>query len=321
MRRVRDETDARRIGSYDGNAAANGPDTEALAIDLAFMGNTHKRIHTIIGFCYLTLVAERLGWGTYGIKEWGQRFSVLFAAFRYIVKNTNALTPATLDEIRIYLWEMNEQYWHFPNEEFCAKDDEGKDIADFVVEKALMNRKILDTCQTFSYSTGQMENIQEVLISARRNAEREVTVYEATSYGIQLMLSTKEVFENLNISMLQLVTRAQLQDGEYKKALDMTENIQVRVRMEQIKVEEEIIEVRRNPEMIDESRYTETRERVDNEIDTAHEEFQEILSQVEKTRQTMIHAREAGQLSPKEEENLVALEKRPNVFPGLFQVS
>ncbi len=140
--------------------------------------------------------------------------------------------------------------------------------------------------QFYNYETEKEDRVEYSLLKvAGWDQERNVQYYALDEQGLELIFATKEYFSEFQISISQLILRKQLEKGEFVGALRQIDEMQIGVQSIKEKINHIKHEVQRNI-VSDEiyGRYQELIEDINRRLKREHEEFEEIATFVQETK-------------------------------------
>ncbi|EGL83234.1 hypothetical protein CathTA2_1206 [Caldalkalibacillus thermarum TA2.A1] len=141
----------------------------------------------------------------------------------------------------------------------------------------------------FNWETKQEEHIQYAILKADQfDPITNSQYYTLDEQGLELVFATKEYYSEFQLSIHQLVLRKQLEKGEFANALRQIDEMRVEVQNLHQRMVKMRHEIQRN--IVSEETYTRYKKILEDvylRLEREHDEFNELRSFVEATRQRL----------------------------------
>ncbi|MGM0369870.1 MAG: hypothetical protein ACQEP9_05600 [Bacillota bacterium] len=209
----------------------------------------------------------------YSLLELG--IAVLLFIFDKMLNNEEC----TYDHIAHFLQELiAEQY----GDQLDFK--EAKDLTSHLVRDCLLNGGVEHKFDYQDYETNEEEEYMFKLIDYDYGIDDQFVKLELSNMGLELLFKTKEIYNELQVSITQLYLKQQIQKGVFDGALDSVEELKLAVKNEQKRLQglrEKII--RDVLQVAKEGSYQQELDRINDQLARESETFQELMELVKET--------------------------------------
>lgn len=183
-------------------------------------------------------------WKQYGFMETDEQVNMIFIVMLYIMEQSLREESCTMDDIGAYIDNLNSGCFQ-KNMSY----DDCKKLGDFIVNVILSNegRAMYFNGYDFdgrSYKNMNISYIANRVIYVDEGVKR--TSYYLTEDGYNLMLSTLEIENNMQLTIHEMIFKLHLEKQSYDKAVDEIKNVFNFMRIQLQKIEEAMLRVRRN---------------------------------------------------------------------------
>lgn len=183
-------------------------------------------------------------WKNYGFTEEAQQLTMVIAAMLFVMEKSLRYENCTLDDITVYLDDLNTQYFHKP-----MSYEDCRQLGDFIINTVLCNDGIPMYYQAYDFETMAEQKLHISYISNKVvYLENEVrrTSYELTDEGYDFLLGTLEIEDNMKLTIQEMVFQLHMEKQSYDKALDDIRQMFARMRGQVQKIQDAMRRIRRN---------------------------------------------------------------------------
>ncbi len=210
----------------------------------------------------------------YSLLELG--VAVLLFILEKMLKNEDC----TYHKIAIFLQEIIEQ-----NYEHKLDFTEAEELTEYLVRSCLLNQGRPHQLEYQNYETEQKEEYKFHLVKLKEyEIDDKVVKLELSPAGLELLFKTKEIYNELQVSISQLYLKQQIQKGVFDGALRTVKELELAVRNEKErlrslreKIIRDVLQVAR------EGDYREELDRINDQLDREQDTFQELMKLVTNT--------------------------------------
>ena len=246
---------------------------------------------------------QKTSWKQFSFLKFDEQMNLIFAVMLYIMEQSLREENCTMDDIGAYIDTINTRY--------LGKEisyDDCRKLGDFVVNVILSNEGRAMYFDGYDFEENDY-HVMHISYVANRivylDQEVRRTSYYLTDDGYNLILSTLEIENNMNLTIHEMIFQMHLEKQSYDKAVDEIKNVFNLMRIQLQKIQEAMGKIRRNALNYSVKDYEEILlENLDTISDTK-EKFQKyrelVRSRVKKLEEENINVRRLGE---KEEENL-----------------
>lgn len=185
--------------------------------------------------------------------------------------------------------ELGEFYLNMNKGEMNLENLEFENIARTIVEVFRPSGGKGNFIEFYNWETRQMETIKYSYLKASKSDLKSNTqYYTLDEHGLELIFATKEYYSEFQLSIKQLLLRKQLEKGEFVGALRQIDEMRIDVEALENRIISIKHEVQRN--IMSEKtydRYKELIEDISQRLIRENEEFDELMSFVNETRETL----------------------------------
>lgn len=233
------------------------------------------------------------------------------AAMLYILENMlRGEKDCTYEKIAYFLQDLIVHYY----EEKLGYND-ALELAYYLVREGLMNQGRPHTYQYPDLETGKEKTFKYHLVELEEYDIKDKMVrLRLSTVGLELLFKTKEVYNELQVSITQLYLRQQIQKGIFDGALRSVEELSLAVRNEKQKIRQleeniirDVLQVAREKEL------EKQLERINEQLNREKKVFQELEELIEHTMQEL----NTSEITEKEE---IAIEKVMKIKRKLLDV-
>lgn len=183
-------------------------------------------------------------WKQYGFVKYDEQINLIFMVLMFIMEQSLKEENCTTDDISVYLDDVTEIYF-----EKNLTYDECRELADFIIYTILGNegKEIWFDCMDTDAKAYKIEHIRLIanrVVYPESGVKR--TSYYLTDDGYNLMLSTLEIENNMQLTIHEMIFKLQLEKQSYDKALDEVKRIFNSLRIQLQKIKESMLQIKRN---------------------------------------------------------------------------
>ncbi|WP_289139634.1 replicative DNA helicase [uncultured Brevibacillus sp.] len=148
----------------------------------------------------------------------------------------------------------------------------------------------------YNWETRQMDSVEYSILKAERgDLSSNKQYYSLDEHGLELVFATKEFFREFHLSINQLLLRKQLEKGEFAGALRQISEMSVDVET----LKERILRIKHEVQrsMVSEEtylRFKQVIEDIHTRLAREHEEFTELQTFVDETKERLLYERKDG---------------------------
>lgn len=254
-----------------------------------------QRMNNIAAFAPLLQLAQKTSYQRYSLPSLG--LAVMLFILEDMLRNTK---QSTYENIASFLREIILRHYH---EDLTR--EEALELTYFLVKEGLMNQGQPHqyTYPDFERGENHTHKFHLVELAEYDVGERKVLLKLSTT-GLDLLFKTKEIYNELQISIAQLYLRQQIQKGVFDGALRTVEELALAVRTEKERIQrleqriiQDVLQVAREQEL------EKQLERIDNQLQREQEVFRELTELIDHT----LSQYQGGKLSPTEEAGLQSM--------------
>ena len=187
-----------------------------------FLDNFQQRMKNVSASALLhrSVVYKDTLSSTYGFTEYDEQINLVYALLRYIMDRSLKEEYCTLDDMAVFLEEINLEYF---------KKDINRDsyiaLANFIVNDIVLNDGNMTFFNCLNPDKKDFNKVYVQLIGHQRTRESNMATYYLTDEGYNLLLSTFEFEDNMNLTVQELIFKKSLENKDYDKALNDVKNI------------------------------------------------------------------------------------------------
>lgn len=187
-----------------------------------FLRNFHLRMRNVSASALLnkSIVYKESLSRVYGFKEYDEQINLVYLLLLYIMNQSLKEEDCTLDDMAIYLEEINEEY--FKKE--INRDDYRK-LANFIVNEIVLNDGNMTFFNCLNTEKNEFNQVYVQLIGHKRTSDSNMATYYLTEEGYNLVLSSFEFEDNMKLTIHELIFKLNLENKDYDKALNDVKNI------------------------------------------------------------------------------------------------
>jgi len=221
---------------------------------------------------------------------------IMLGVFTHILtKMLDGEKGCTMDEIMSYVTET------FQAEDFIP---ERELITNLIMRMMYKDRKSGIPFEYYDFNAGKNEIIKYNFLKVEHSSSEESTKISLTKIGRDMLFQTREIYQELRITMDLLFIKEQFKRGSFTKAIRSAESLKTSVN-DSLEAKESLIsEIRRAPWRVNTKSLSESYEDIKQQFQKESEMFDELLG--------MIHNVEYERLERKNAESLANLEKTLN---------
>lgn len=187
-----------------------------------FLDNFQQRMKNVSASALLhrSVVYKDTLSSTYGFTEYDEQINLVYTLLRYIMDKSLKEEYCTLDDMAVFLEEINLEYF---------KKDINRDsyvaLANFIVNDIVLNDGNMTFFNCLNPDKKDFNKVYVQLIGHQRTRESNMATYYLTDEGYNLLLSTFEFEDNMNLTVQELIFKKSLENKDYDKALNDVKNI------------------------------------------------------------------------------------------------
>lgn len=187
-----------------------------------FLRNFHLRMRNVSASALLnkSIVYKESLSTIYGFKEYDEQINLVYLLLLYIMNQSLKEEDCTLDDMAVYLEEINEEY--FKKE--INRDDYRK-LANFIVNEIVLNDGNMTFFNCLNTEKNEFNQVYVQLIGHKRTEDSNMATYYLTEEGYNLVLSSFEFEDNMKLTIHELIFKLNLENKDYDKALNDVKNI------------------------------------------------------------------------------------------------
>ena len=187
-----------------------------------FLNNFKQRMKNVSSSALLhrSIVYKDTLSSTFGFTEYDEQVNLVYLLLRYIMDRSLKEEYCTLDDMAVFLEEINLDYF---------KKDINRDsyvsLANFIVNEIVLNDGNMTFFNCLNPDKKEFNKVYVQLIGHKRTRESNMATYYLTDEGYNLLLSTFEFEDNMNLTVQELIFKTSLENKDYDKALNDVKNI------------------------------------------------------------------------------------------------
>lgn len=187
-----------------------------------FLNNFKQRMKNVSSSALLhrSIVYKDTLSSTFGFTEYDEQVNLVYLLLRYIMDRSLKEEYCTLDDMAVFLEEINLEYF---------KKDINRDsyvsLANFIVNEIVLNDGNMTFFNCLNPDKKEFNKVYVQLIGHKRTRESNMATYYLTDEGYNLLLSTFEFEDNMNLTVQELIFKTSLENKDYDKALNDVKNI------------------------------------------------------------------------------------------------
>lgn len=187
-----------------------------------FLNNFQQRMKNVSSSALLhrSIVYKDTLSSTFGFTEYDEQVNLVYLLLRYIMDRSLKEEYCTLDDMAVFLEEINLEYF---------KKDINRDsyvtLANFIVNEIVLNDGNMTFFNCLNPDKKEFNKFCVQLIGHKRTRESNMATYYLTDEGYNLLLSTFEFEDNMNLTVQELIFKTSLENKDYDKALNDVKNI------------------------------------------------------------------------------------------------
>lgn len=188
--------------------------------------------------------AQKQTWKTYGFVKLDEQLNVIIAALLYIMEQSLKEEHCTIDDIGVYLDNLNSSYFQKNlSYEDCKK------LGDFIINAILSNEGKVMYFDGYDFEQRAYKSMNISYIANKvvyKDGEIKRTSYYLTDDGYNLLLSTLEIENNMKLTIHEMIFKLHLEKQNYDKAEEEIKNVFQLLWIQLQKIQEAMLRVRRN---------------------------------------------------------------------------
>lgn len=187
-----------------------------------FLKNFHLRMRNVSASALLnkSIVYKESLNSIYGFKDYDEQINLVYLLLLYIMNQSLKEEDCTLDDMAMYLEEMNEEYFRKD-----IKREDYRKLANFIVNEIVLNDGNMTFFNCLNTEKNEFNQIYVQLIGHKRTEDSNVATYYLTEEGYNLVLSSFEFEDNMKLTLHELIFKLNLENKDYDKALNDVRNI------------------------------------------------------------------------------------------------
>ena len=216
--------------------------------------------------------SQKAIWKQLGFESLAEQMNIVFSVLLYIMEQSLKEESCTLDNITIFLDDLNAQYY-----KKAMSYVDCRELSDFIVNVVLSNEGKPMYFSAFDYANNEVMQLHVSYVNnkiAYDELDVRRTSYYLTDDGYNLLLGTLEVESNLKLTIQEMIFKLHLEKQSYDKALNDVKNIFNLMRIQLQKIQAAMRRIRRNALEYSVSEYSELLKENLHTIDEAKEKFQ-----------------------------------------------
>ena len=241
-------------------------------MEYGFLKNFARRMKNVGLYSLLVLnSSQKQTWKDYGIESPDEELNLIYCILLFVMEQSLKEEACTLDDITVYVDDLNATGFCHP-----LSYDQCHELSDFVINTILSNGGSPMYFEGFDFESKSMQQIRISYIANRIvyvDGEVRRTSYYLTDDGYNLLLGTLEVEDNLKLSIHEMIFKLHLEKQSYDKALDDVKNIFNLMRIQIQKIQEAMLQIRRNALSYETADYRQILEEDLDTIDSTREKF------------------------------------------------
>ncbi|SHK76180.1 hypothetical protein [Hespellia stercorisuis] len=183
-------------------------------------------------------------WKKYGFIKSEEQINLIFAVLLYVMEQSLKEEVCTMDDIGAYIDNLNMQFF-----EKNMSYEDSKLLGDFILNVVLSNegKPMYFDGYDFELKAYQIMHISYVanrIVYVDSDLKR--TSYYLTEDGYNLLLSTLEIENNMQLTIHEMIFKMHLEKQSYDKAVDEIKNVFQLLRIQMQKIQEAMSRIRRN---------------------------------------------------------------------------
>ena len=187
-----------------------------------FLDNFQQRMKNVSASALLhrSVVYKDTLSSTYGFTEYDEQINLVYVLLKYIMDRSLQEEECTLDDMAVFLEEINLEYFRkdINRDSYVA-------LANFIVNDIVLNDGNMTFFNCLNPDKKDFDKVYVQLIGNQRTKESNMATYYLTDEGYNLLLSTFEFEDNMNLSVQELIFKKSLENKDYDKALNDVKNI------------------------------------------------------------------------------------------------
>lgn len=210
-----------------------------------FLKNFHKRMKRV--GVYSILIKNSINkntWKNYKFEEYYEQINLIFAVLLFIMEESLKDENCTIDDIGVFIDEINMKY--FKKE---LSYDDCIELSKFIVNTILCDEGKTMYFPGYNFEENKYKDINVSFLATKivyvNDAQRRVS-YSLSDEGYNLMLSTLEIENNLQITIQEIIFKEHLKKANYDKAVDDIKNIFSSIKIQLQKMRDAIKRIRTN---------------------------------------------------------------------------
>ncbi|MCK9222168.1 MAG: hypothetical protein M0Q40_06025 [Limnochordia bacterium] len=254
-----------------------------------------ERMQNIAVFGPLLQLSQKTSYQEYSLPALG--LAVMLFVLEDMLRTDK---QSTYDNIARLLQELIHRYYH---RELSHR--EALDLTYFLVKEGLMNQGRPHQYEYPDFGTGKSETYKFHLVElADYQVEEKTVLLKLSTAGLELLFKTKEMYNELQISITQLYLRQQIQKGVFDGALRTVEELALAVRTEKERIRQleeriiqDVLQVAREHELEKQI------QRINEQLQREQEVFKELTELIDHTMEQY----QQGGLSEREERGVQSM--------------
>ena len=157
---------------------------------------------------------------TFGFTDYDEQVNLVYMLLRYIMDRSLKEEDCTLDDMAIFLEEINLEYFKKDiDRELYVK------LANFIVNEIVLNDGDMTFFKCLNPDKKEYVDVYVQLIGNKRTKDSNMATYYLTEEGYKLLLSTYEFEDSMSLTVQELIFKKSLENKDYNKALMDVKNI------------------------------------------------------------------------------------------------
>lgn len=206
-----------------------------------FLEDFSRRMRMVSMFYHL-LSNNNTDWKEYGFAEKYEQINLLLSVYIYIVERYFTDDFCTSEEISNFIHDISIRYFHKDIDRFHSKR-----FTEFILDTVLSDNGKIINFKAYDYKEEQYIEVPVTLIENRCKDERgETSIYAPTIEGIEMLMRTLDIDEEMRLTMSQLIFKKSLNRKNYTSALEESKKIVRLIKQQKMKNEDSLHKARKN---------------------------------------------------------------------------
>lgn len=271
-----------------------------------FLRNFHLRMRNVSASALLnkSIVYKDSLSTNYGFKDYDEQINLVYLLLLYIMNQSLKEEECTLDDMAIYLEEINEEYFR----KNIERNDYRK-LANFIVNEIVLNDGNMTFFNCLNTEKNEFQQVYVQLIGHKRTEESNMATYYLTEEGYNLVLSSFEFEDNMKLTIHELIFKLNLENKDYDKALDDVKNIFTLSKKQVQALLDNIIRIKENVMTFTADEYERSINESIKVIKEQDEKFRAHKEEIEKRENDLKELYSQNELTNNQEEVVEIVEK------------